>query len=404
MQEIMIARQPIFDKKKDVFAYELIFEPDIRGSFPSPRKKKETSKDSTLNAVDSLLVNGLKRLCNGKRAVIHFNHRMLLEEFPLMFPSDMLGIELKEDTDPEKKVTQAVEKMKKAGYLVFVTDYLFNEGDVSLIKMADIVGVDFRSQGLQKRASLFEGTPFNPRFLAKNVETAADFDLALETGYQYFQGEFFNKADIISFRNIPSYKVNLMRILKEINKPTVHFDQIEKILQKDVSVTYKLLRFVNSASFGFKTTVQSIRHALTLLGETETRKWLSFIVLSSVGTDKPLELIRNTIIRSKFCESIAGELDYRSDMANFFLMGMFSMVDAFLDRPMEEILADLPLTPPVKAALLGKSNHFSPVLELVRDYERGDWRHLHVIANQLRLKQSQISSLYLDAVEWGKLL
>ncbi|UCH96428.1 MAG: HDOD domain-containing protein [Candidatus Aminicenantes bacterium] len=404
MQEIVVTRRPIFDRKKDVFAYELLFKSDLRDSIKSIKSRKDAADDSSLTAVDSLLINGLKRLSSGKRAVIHFNHQMLLSEFPFMFPNNLLGIEIQEDVDPENKVTSAVEKIKKAGYLVFVTEYVFNEADISLVKLADIVGVDFRSQGIQKRRSLFEGTPVNLRFLAKSIETAADFELAADSGYHYFQGEFFSRAEMIAFRNIPSYKLNLMRILKEINKPAVEFDKIEKILQKDVSITYKLLRFVNSASFGFKTTVQSIRHALALLGETEVRKWLSFIVLSSMGTDKPLELIRTAIIRAKFCESIAAALNFKNDLSNFFLMGMFSMVDAFLGRPMDEILVDLPLTSAVKAALLGKHNHFRSVLELVIDYERGDWKRLMQMANILNLDEQIIASFYLDAVEWGKFL
>ena len=243
-----------------------------------------------------------------------------------------------------------------------------------------------------------------PRFLARGVETSTDFELAAEAGYHYFQGDFFGKEDMISCRNIPSYKLNLMRILKEINKPSVQFDKIEKILQKDVSITYKLLRFVNSAFFGLKTTVQSIRHTLALLGEAEVRKYLSFIVLSSIGTDKPLELIRITIIRARFCEYIASELGFKSDLSNFFLMGMFSMVNAFLDRPMEDILADLPLVSPVKTALLGRPNHFRDVLELVKDYERGDWTHLHQMTRRLKIKEKKIAALYLDAVEWGTFL
>lgn len=404
MQEIMVSRLPIFDKKKDVFAYELLFKTDLPASIKSMKAQRKTEDDASLKAIDSLLVNGLKRLSTGKRAVIHLNHQALLSEFPLMFPSNLLGIEIQENADPENRVIKAVEKIKKAGYLLFMTESVFNEGELSLVRLADIVGVDFRSHGLQKRFSVFDGKPLSPRFLAKSVETPADFELAAEKGYHYFQGEFFSKADVISFRNIPSYKINLMRILREINKPLVEFNKIEKILQKDVSITYKLLRLVNSAAFGFKTTVQSIRHALTLLGEAEVRKWLSFIVLSSIGTESPLEVIRSTIIRAKFSESIAAELNFKSDLPNFFLMGMFSMVDVFLGRPMDEILSDLPLASPVKAALLGKPNQFHHVLELIKDYERGDWIHLQKTARQLKLREKKIPALYLEAVEWGKFL
>lgn len=404
MHEIMVSRQPIFNKKKDVFAYELLFRSDLPGSIKNMKGRRAARDDSSLTAIDSLLVNGLKRLSTGKRAVIHFNHQTLLSEFPLMFPSDLLGIEIREDADPENKVTEVVKKMKKAGYLILVTDRVFNEGEINLVKMADIVGIDFRSRGIQKRVSVFGRGSILPRFLARGIETSTDFELAVEAGYHYFQGDFFSKEDMISCRNIPSYKLNLMRILKEINKPSVRFDKIEKILQKDVSITYKLLRFVNSAFFGFKTTVQSIRHALALLGEAEVRKCLSFIVLSSIATDKPLESLRITIIRARVCEYIASELGFKSDRSNFFLMGMFSMVNAFLDRPMDDILADLPLASPVKTALLGKPNHFRDVLELVKDYERGDWTHLHQMTRRLKIKEKKIAALYLDAVEWGTFL
>jgi EAL and modified HD-GYP domain-containing signal transduction protein len=404
MHEIMVSRQPIFNKKKDVFAYELLFKSDLPGSIKTMKDRRAATDDSSLKAIDSLLVNGLKRLSTGKRVVIHFNRQTLLSEFPLMFPSDLLGIEIREDADPENKVTEVVKKLKKANYLVLVTDRVYNEGEINLVKMADIVGVDFGSRGIQKRVSVLDGSPMTHRFLARGIKTPSDFRLAAEAGYHYFQGDFFSKEDMISCRNIPSYKLNLMRILKEINKPSVQFDKIEKILQKDVSITFKLLRFVNSAFFGLKTTVQSIRHALALLGETEVRKCFSFIVLSSMGTDKPLELIRITITRAKFCEYIASELGFKSDLANFFLMGMFSMVNAFLDRPMDEILADLPLASPVKTALLGKPNHFRDVLELVKDYEKGNWAHLHQMTRHLKIKEKKIAALYLDAVEWGTYL
>ena len=241
------------------------------------------------------------------------------------------------------------------------------------------------------------------RFLAKSVETATDYKDAAEKGYEYFQGDFFNRADFVPVRNIPSYKVNLLKILKEVNKPDVRFDRIENILKKDVSITYKLLRFINSAKFGLKTTVHSIHHALTLLGEMEVRKWLSLIVLSGTGTDKPQELLKSTIIRSRFCETIAEELGIAHDLSGYFLMGMFSMVEAFLDRPMGEILSELPLDTAIKAALMGEENRFRQVLDVVLDYERGDWKNFSISADKLKLDEKKTVALYLDAVEWATL-
>ena len=145
-------------------------------------------------------------------------------------------------------------------------------------------------------------------------------------------------------------------------------------------------------------------HALNLLGEVEDKKWLSFIILSGIGTDKPHELVKQTVIRAKFCESLAKELNLTKEMPNFFLMGLFSMVDAFLDRPVDEILGELPLDSYVKAALLGKTNRFRDVLDLVTDYEKANWKPFGEMAEQLKLEEQKVASLYLDAIEWGHFL
>ena len=407
-QAIVMTRQPIFDRKKEVFAYELLFKSNLQQSLenranPIPNTSKKNTPTST-GAIDSIFINGLKRLSKGKKAVINFDRDMLINKLPMVFPNELLGVEVTEESSTDNTLSQTIKKLKDKGYLLIVNNHLFNRGDLSLVKMADIVGVDFRSPGLQKRFSIFDNDPSRPRFMARSVETPSDYDTALNKGYQYFQGSFFNSVDLISIRSIPGYKMNLMRILKEINKPLVEFECIEEILKKDVSITYKLLRFINSSSFGFKTTVQSIHHALTLLGEAEVKKLLSLIVLSSVGTDKPQELVQCTLIRAKFSESIARELNYQNEVNNFFLMGMFSMVDAFLGRPMAEILEDLPLTPEVKASLLGTSNHYRDVLELVIDYENGNWEFFDRMAKKLKIEAHCVSDLYLDATEWGKLL
>lgn len=414
VHEVVMTRSPIFDRKKEVFAYELLFKANVQDALSSKASKTTgTTKiiprgkgdpNINLKGVDSLIVTGLNSITGGKKAVIHFSAEMLLDELPLVFPNNMLGIEISEEAAHARNLKSTVQKLKNSGYLLFFNDTLYNEGDIALVRLADVIGVDFRSQGLNKRFSIFEDDVTRPRFLAKSVETPCDFSLANEKGYQYFQGDFFQKGDLIAIRNIPSYKINFMRILKEINKPQVHFDQVETILKKDVSITYKLLRFVNSAAFPIKTTVQSIRHALNLLGEIEVKKWLSFIVLSGIGTDKPVELVRQTIIRAKFCEAIAAALSLTTEMPNFFLMGMFSMVDAFLDRPITEILKDLPLDSYVKAALLGEPNRFRDVLQLVTDYEKGNWKPFGEKAEELKLEEHNIAILYLEAVEWGQFL
>jgi EAL and modified HD-GYP domain-containing signal transduction protein len=403
VQEVLVTRQPIFDKKKDVYAYQLLFKP----GFGEQAKLRREADEEALKAVDGFLLNGLKTLSGGKKAFVNFNSDMIVTEFPLMFPSKLLGVEMRNKPEIGQKVTNALKKIKKAGYPLMLEDAEYpadDEAAVSLLQLADIIGSDFRSTDLPERIKVLkEQKVTKARFLAVSVETATDYSVALGKGYQYFQGGFFSKADLLPMRNIPSFKMNLLKILKEINKPKVQFDRIENILKKDVSITYKLLRFINSAKFSLNTTVQSIRHALTMLGEMKVRKWLSLIVLSGTGTDKPQELVKNTIIRAKFCESIASELDREKELQKYFLMGMFSMVEAFLDRPMDEILGELPLDPKVKAALLGEENRFRDVLDVVLDYEKGDWKNLTYSAEKSNLDVKKMVALYLDAVEWAKM-
>ncbi len=406
MRETLVTRIPIFDKTKEVFAYELLFKTDFSQNLATKgRNTRDTGSSAPMEAVDGFMVNGLKILSSGKKVFVNFNWEMLLTEMAFIFPNNLLGVGIGQKPDPEKKVLKAAKKLKDAGYTLMLGDEAVESGDCGLCSLADIIGGDFRRFNLEQQTATIESSKDKAiKFLAKSVETATDYGDAEEKGYEYFQGSFFSKADLVPVRNIPSHKLNFLRILKEINKPKVQFDQIEKILKKDVSITYKLLRFINSANFGFKSSVQSIHHALTLLGEMEVRKWLSLIILSGTGTNKPEELIKNTIIRAKFCEAVAAQIKQvkEKDLQRFFLLGMFSMVDAFLDRPMDEIMTELPLESNIKAALLGdEDNRYRQVLDVIVDYEQGDWQNFSDSAKKLNLDEQKIAALYLESVDWA---
>ncbi|MCP4218856.1 MAG: HDOD domain-containing protein [bacterium] len=396
--EILVTRQPIFDSKKEVFAYELFFKGDFSANV---KERCKADGDTALRAVDGFLINGLRILSGGKKVFINFNHEMMVTEIPSMFPKSLLGIAI--PTQPDTKMSRAVKKLKEQGYLLLLNELALDKKNKKILAMVDIIGRDFRGMDIRQQRELFDQNAPLVKFLAKSVETASDYKAADSQGYEYFQGDFFSKGDLVPMRNIPSYKINFLRILKEINKPDVQFEEIEKILKQDVSITYKLLRFVNSPNFGLKGTVQSIRHALNLLGEMEVRKWLSLIILSGTGTNKPQELIKSTVVRAKFCESLAVKLRQKKELSNYFLMGMFSMVDAFLDRPLPEVLSELPLDDKVKGALLGDSrNKLRQVLDAVLDYERGDWRNFSISAKKLKLAENDVARCYLESVEWAQ--
>ncbi|MCP5103121.1 MAG: HDOD domain-containing protein, partial [bacterium] len=250
------------------------------------------------------------------------------------------------------------------------------------------------------------------RFLAEKIETQEQFDEALDLGYEYFQGFFFQKPDVVRTREMPGYKFNYLQILKKLSDPDLPYDEVERILKHDVSLTYKLLRFINSAVYGFRVTIRSIRHALVLLGKREIRKWLTLIALSGIGSDKPLELLHNTLVRARFCELIGQDLKKKNqsdqdtesaghtDLADFFLVGMFSVADAFLDRTMADILEELPLDALIKDALLEKKGVLKDVLDIVVAYERADWQEVARLSVLLQLPQANLVNHYIESVNW----
>ncbi len=395
-KEIFVARQPIFDARRNVFAYELLF----RKGFQNYASYAD-AEYATLKVISNSLIIGLNRLTGGKRAFINFNRQLLVGKVPQMFPTALLGIEILEQVEPDEKVIGACKKLKMDGYLLVLDDFVFTEKYRELVQMADIVKIDFQvSSPGYRRSILKEPECRQVKFLAEKIETQAQFEEAVKLGYSYFQGFFFQKPDIVSTRDMPGYKLNYLQILKKLCDPELPIDEIERVLKHDVSLTYKLLRFINSAAYGFMVTIRSIRHALVLLGKREVKKWLTLIALSGVGADKPKELLHNTLVRARFCELIGQDLYFKEGKADFFLVGMFSMADAFLGRPMREILAELPLDSTIKSALIGEPGIFKDVLDLVLAYERADWQEVGSLSGRLKLGEGKLAAHYIEAVQW----
>lgn len=394
--DIFVARQPIFDTNRNVFAYELLF----RKGFENYASKFDIEY-ATVKVISNSLTMGLEKLISGKKALVKFNRQLLLGNVPRLFPDNLLAVEIHDHVTPEKHILTTCERLKTAGYLMVMNDFDFDESMRPLLEYVDIIKVDFLERDEAYRGSIIETVHIpGMKYLAEKIETQEQFDEAKKLGYHYFQGFFFQKPDVLGAREMPGYKLNYLEMLKKIHDPNLPIDEIERILKHDVSLTYKLLRFINSASYAFRVSIRSIRHALTLLGKREVKKWMTLIALSGVGTNKPLELMYNTLVRARLCELLGEELKYKSEDHDFFLIGMFSMADAFLDRTMEDILSDLPLDEEVKGALLGKAGKYRQILDLVLAYERADWMLTTERAEKLDIAESRLVSHYVDAVQW----
>lgn len=396
--EIFVARQPIFDKSMNVFAYELLYRVDPG----SAANVKDGDQATSAVITNTFLLIGFDNLTGGKPAFINFTRNMLAEEVATNLPRELVAVEVLEDVDPDDKVIEACRKLKDLGYTLVLDDFVF-KGDLQpLIDLADIIKVDFLyTRGADRGEIIRQVGNKNIKFLAEKVETKEEFEEALGMGYSYFQGYFFSKPDTLSARDIPGYKLNYLHLLQELNRPETDFCMVEEIIKRDVSITYKLLKYINSASFGFRSKINSVKHALVLLGLQEIKKWISLIALRSMGEDKPDELMTSSILRARFSELIALSMGNKKRSPDYFLMGLLSMIDAFVDRPMPVILEGLPISEDIKMALISGEGLLGEVFCLVLAYEKGQWDSFASSAELLGLNEKTTTRLFLDSIEWS---
>ncbi len=397
--EVFVARQPIFNRDRKVVAYELLF----RNGFQNFFSEIDGDKASFSVLSNSFLSIGMEKLTRGKPAFINFTRKLLLDEIASLFPSRLLAIEVLETVAPEQDIIDACWKMKKNGYKIVLDDFVFNENFLPLMEFADVIKVDFMLSSIAEcRQLIHQYARKNLIFLAEKVETRDVFEQALSMGYSLFQGYFFSKPEIVSGREVPGYKHTYLQMLQEIHQPDVDFAKIESILKQDVSLSYKLLKFINSAAIGIRNDIQSIHQALVLLGLQEVRKWITVISLNRMGADKPLELLIVSLIRARFCEDLAPAAGMNPCSSDLFLTGLFSTIDALIDRPMQEILSTLPLTEQIKQALLGEPTPYRHVLEMILAMEKGDWNTCFHLGKKFNLPELLINKTYLNAIDWAQ--
>jgi EAL and modified HD-GYP domain-containing signal transduction protein len=281
-------------------------------------------------------------------------------------------------------------------------DFFFKSELLPLIQISKTIKIDFRSTPIQTiEAYVKHLAPFSINLLAEKIETHEEFEQALELGFVFFQGYFFCKPEIMSGKDIAPNKLTLLQVVGEINRNNCDLDKLAEIINRDVSITYKLLRYINSAYFRRSQEIQSIQHAVVMLGEKEIKKFISLVATAALGEDKPSELIRSSIIRARMCE-LLGSLDgLHLDKFELFLVGLFSRIDAMLDNPMEEVLDQLPLSPNVARALIEGDGPLADILQLIGAYETGDWDHFAQVKNKLAIDDSKIPDFYIEAIGWA---
>jgi c-di-GMP-related signal transduction protein len=393
-----IARQPIFDRGQQVFGYELLFRSGPENFFTGA----DTDSASSQVIGESLHGFGLAQLIGPRKAFLNVSRRVLVDGLVQVLPPERTVIEILETVDPDDDVLDACRELKRAGFLIALDDFVDRPEVAVLVDLADIIKIDFKLTPALERAKL--AREFRRRgiqLVAEKVETREDFLEGRDAGYTYFQGYFFCRPEMLNRKEIPAVKQSYLRFLREVTRADIDYRKLEPIIRQDVALTVKLLRFLNSAHFGFREPVVSIRHALLLLGERAIRQWASLMALVRLGEGKPPELLTTSLIRARFCES-AGQpagLDHADD--DLFLLGLLSTMDALTDQPLEDILADMPLSPEIKHALLGEASRLGSFYALALACERGDWERVSTLCRELTLDETEVGELYLQSVKWA---
>ncbi|NLA74356.1 MAG: HDOD domain-containing protein [Deltaproteobacteria bacterium] len=396
--DIYVARQPIFDKKKKIFGYELLFRDSMENLFSGIDGNRATSKVLS----NSFLNIGIEKLVGKGVAFINFTRELLINQVPRLFPSEQLVIEVLEDVKAEKDVVQSCIELSKQGYTISLDDFSYNEGLIPLIEIADIIKFDFKATPPDQILKTMDKLArYNLILLAEKVETNEEFNQALRMGFKYFQGYFFSKPEVVEGKDISPVKFNLLQIMAEINLPDFEFSKVEEIISKDVSMSYKLMRYINSAYYRRVNEISSIKQAIVLLGERETRSFLSLIAMAKLSDSKPDELIRSSIIRAKFCELMARHVEPCKNTSELFTLGLFSSIDAILDDTMENIMARLPLSENIKNALVKSTGELGECLEMAKSYERGDWNRFSELAKGHKVDQEKLPHSFLEAITWA---
>lgn len=392
--EVFVARQPVFTAKKKVFGYELLFRHSLENVFPDIDGNTATS--SVLST--TFFSFGLHEILAGKPGLINFTRDLILQRTPLIFPKEVIIIEVLENIEPEPEILEALREFKHQGFRIALDDFVYDPKFEAMISLCSMIKFDLMATPLNTLGPVIQTLGSGVTLLAEKVETHQEFDQAREMGFGLFQGYFFAKPEVLSKKEISSSQITKMNLVNLAGKQYLDLVKIEDHIKKDLAISFKLLNFINSAYFQRPTAINTIKDAITFLGTDELRKFLRVVVVSDLGESKPDELIRLSVIRARMCELCGSMLKTHFTTEELFTIGLFSSMDAILDRPMADILTTITFSDKIKDALLGRDKQYKQIHTLVTSFERGQWDNRLFQAMKGRKIIEKLPEFYRDAL------
>jgi EAL and modified HD-GYP domain-containing signal transduction protein len=392
-----VARQPICDREEKVFAYELLFRDGLENAFRNGGDQDEASRAT----LDRSLLMGLDVLCDGRRAFVNCTRDTLIKGLVTLLPSTLTVVEVLENVPADADVVAACLSLKDAGYMIALDDYVTDDPREALAEIADIIKVEMQlTTEAQQTAMIKRFAPRHTRMLAEKIESRADFVRAREQGFVYFQGYFFRRPETLNTRDMPANSMHYLRMLQEVSRPELDIAELERLIKLEASVCYRLLRYLNSAMFGFKNEVHSVRHALSMMGDREARRWVRLVAAVGAGQQKPSDLVLSALVRGRFVEALGPRVEHGE--SDLFLLGLLSLIDAMLEMPMEEVLEKVPLDRETKAVLMGQPSMLRPVYQLMLAHESGEWEAAAQLSESLHLNSEEVAGYYWQAQQWAR--
>lgn len=397
-ETVFVARQPIFDKKLGCWGYKVLY----RDNMAAEVARFSDQGEATLRTMSNLIVCP-DASAQGQRMCITFPAESIQGGAPHVLPAANTVVELQESAECSPELLECLRGLKKDGFHLAVEDYQGRPGKEEICKLADCIVIDaWGKEREQLTAIVDKARAYGATLMAKRIEDDVSFDLAKELGFSLFLGFFFKKPTTLSARKLSSSDAARLRLFKIIKEEAPDFSALAKAIEADVSISYRLLMFLNSPFFGFNQKVTSVKKALMLAGWNQMKNWLRLVILTDMPSpSKARELCRLAAQRAKFLE-LAGLDCGRQDMAeNLFLLGLFSLLDAMLDTPMSELVAHLPIHEGVTDALCKEPSEYADWLDLLESIESFDWRRLTQLSETLNLSMESLEKDYQDSIAWA---
>lgn len=403
--KVFVGRQPILNQNGNLVAYELLYRNSDKNFFPDIDSTK-----ATVNLlIDTFLTIGIHKVSGDRLSFINFTGELLTQDIFTSLNPDQVVIEILEDVEITPSLVTRLHTLKNSGFKIALDDFILEpQYDVhsNLFELVDIIKVDFLTTTLKERLRI-EGLTHKYQhieLLAEKVETEAQFVSAKNAGYTLFQGYFFAKPEIITGVELPS-NLNLhFRIIEQLNKETPSIDQISQLIMHDMSLAYKLLRYINTMAFGVPKKVTSIKQAIVTIGLSEAKKWMYFLTLrefeDGMGSGRITALVDYSLARAKMCEQLAKRTG-KSNTDEYFLAGMFSLMDVIMKQSWDDVLSLIAISDEVGQALKGESSEITPYLQIAEAVERLELDRIKPLADEIGIDPAELSAYVFNANRWA---